>query len=98
MGGNRENLEMGAGTPPSVRGSIYKKKVVLDLGPDRRMVAGIRKEVLTPPTPPPFPPPKRAYPAQGGRRAKMETFLQQLFSATKSLGLTQKHPGSDPLG
>ena len=78
MGGNRENLEMGAGTPPSVRGYIYKKKVVLDLGPDRRMVAGIRKEVLTPPTPPtppPSPPPKERTQPRGVGGPKWKIFF-----------------------
>ena len=53
--------ELGPGTPPSVRGSIYKKKVLRDPGPNTHTAATICKEVLTPP-----PPPKRGYPSAGG--------------------------------
>ena len=38
--------------PPWVRGSIYKKKVLQDPGPNTHTAATICKEVLTPPTPP----------------------------------------------
>ena len=38
--------------PPWVRGSIYKKKVLQDPGPNPHTAATIRKEVLTPPAPP----------------------------------------------
>ena len=50
-GGDWGYLELGPGTPPWVRGSIYKKKVQ-DPGPNTHTAATIRKEVLTPPTPP----------------------------------------------
>ena len=50
MGGaDRGYLELGPGTPPSVRGSIYKKKVLQDPGPKTHTAATIRKEFLTPP-------------------------------------------------
>ena len=67
MGGaDWEYLELGPGTPTSVRGSIYKKKVLQDPGPNTHTVATMRKEVLTPPLPPPPPPPKKGYPGAGG--------------------------------
>ena len=40
---------MGPGTPPWVRGSIEKKKVLQNPGPNTHTAATIRKEVLTPP-------------------------------------------------
>ena len=50
MGGRHWGyLELGPGTPPWVRGSIYKKKVLQDLGPNTHTAATIRKEVFTPP-------------------------------------------------
>ena len=48
-GGDWGNLELGPGTPPWVRGSIYKKKILQDPGPNTHTAATIRKEVLTPP-------------------------------------------------
>ena len=55
------------GPPPWVRGSMYKKKVARDLGPNPHTAPRIRKEVLTPPpdTPPP-PPPQKGVPGYGG--------------------------------
>ena len=41
------------GPPPWVRGSIYKKKVLQDPGPNTHTAATIHKEVLPPPPPPP---------------------------------------------
>ena len=60
-GGDWGYLELGPGTPPWVRGSIYKKKVLQDPGPNTYTVATIRKEVLPPP-----PPSKKGYPGAGG--------------------------------
>ena len=42
-------LDLGPGTPPWVRGSIYKKKILQDLGSNSHTAATVRKEVLTPP-------------------------------------------------
>ena len=39
------------GSPPWVRGSIYKKKFLQLPGPNTPTAATIRKEVLTPPSP-----------------------------------------------
>ena len=65
MGGDNWGYpELGPGTPSWVRGSIYKKKVLQDPGPNTHTAATICKEVLTPtPTPPP---PKKGYPSAGG--------------------------------
>ena len=41
------------GPPPWVRGSMYKKKVLHEPGPNTHTAATIRKEVLTPPHPQP---------------------------------------------
>ena len=46
--------------PPWVRGSIYKKKILQDPGPNTHTAATIRKEVLTPP------PTKKGVPRCGG--------------------------------
>ena len=51
------------GTPPWARGSIYKKKVLQDPGPNTHRATTIGKVVLTPPQPPP---PKKGYPGMGG--------------------------------
>ena len=48
-GGDWGYLELGPGTPPWVRGSIYKKKVLQEPGPNTHTAATIGKEVLTPP-------------------------------------------------
>ena len=53
------------GPPPWARGSIYKKKVLQDPGPNTHTAATIHKEVLTPPPSPP-PPQKKGYPGAGG--------------------------------
>ena len=70
MGGGGGRLGVpGVGTrypPPWVRGSIYKKKVLHDPGPNTHTAATIRKEVLTPPIPPPPHPSKKGYPSAGG--------------------------------
>ena len=42
-------LELGPRTLPQVRGSIYKKNILQDPGPNTHTAATIRKEVLTPP-------------------------------------------------
>ena len=75
------------GPPPWVRGSIYKKKVLQDLGPNPHTAAAIRKEVLTPP--PPTPPPKGTpgY-GGGGEGVKIENslgdhFLSQNYDFTR---------------
>ena len=61
MGGAKWGyLELGPGTPPWVRGSIYKKKVLQDPSPNTHTAATICKEVLTPP------PPTRGTQVQGG--------------------------------
>ena len=49
-GGGLGYLELGPGTPPWVRGSIYKKKILQDPGLNPHTTA-IRKEVFTPPHP-----------------------------------------------
>ena len=49
------HLEMGPGTQPWVRGSIYKKKNLQQPGTNMHTVATIHKEILTPPQPPPPP-------------------------------------------
>ena len=53
-GGERGTWSWDARPPPWVRGSIYKKKVLRDPGPNTHTAATIRKEVLTPPHPPPL--------------------------------------------
>ena len=58
-GGHWGYLELGPGTPPWVRGSIYKKKVLRDPGPNTHTTATIRKEV---------PPPPKGYLGAGGVR------------------------------
>ena len=45
-GGDYGYLELGPKTPPWVRGSIYKKKVLRDPGPNTHIAATISKEVL----------------------------------------------------
>ena len=62
-GGDWGYLELGPGPLPWVRGSMYKKKVLQDPGPNTHTAATIRKEVLTPPPPPP---PQKGYPGAGG--------------------------------
>ena len=57
------------GPQPWVRGSMYKKRVALDLGPNPHTAPRIRKEVLTPdppPTPPAPPAPQKGVPGYGG--------------------------------
>ena len=51
---------------PKVRGSMYKKKVAPDLGPNPHTAPRIRKEVLTPPPPTPPHTPKKGYLGTGG--------------------------------
>ena len=65
-------LGLGPGTPPWVRGSIYKKKVLRDQGPNTHTAATIHKEVLTPPPRPPQPPPKKGTEVRGGTRVKIQ--------------------------
>ena len=68
-GANWGYLELGPGTPPWVRGSIYKKKVIQDPGPNTHTAATIRKEVLTPPHPPQQ---KRGTQVRGGTGVKIQ--------------------------
>ena len=56
-------LELGPGTPPWVRRSIYKKKVLQDPGLNTHTAATVRKEFLTPPH---TQPPKRDTQVRGG--------------------------------
>ena len=79
------------GPPPWVRGSIYKKKVLQDLGLNPHTAAAIRKEVLKPPPPtpdphppPPAPPPqKRGTRVRGGWGVKIEKFIRGSFFLLK---------------
>ena len=59
------------GPPPWVRGSIYKKKVLQDPGPNTHTAATIHKEVLTPP----HPPPKKGTPVRGGTGVKIQKII-----------------------
>ena len=64
MGGGGGQGVPGVGTQdpqPWVRGSIYKKKNLQDLGLNPHTTAAKRKEVLTPP-------PKKRYRGRGGGR------------------------------
>ena len=61
-GGDWGTWSWDPGPPPWVRGSIYKKKVLQDRGPNTHTAATIRKEVLTPP----LSPTKKGYPSAGG--------------------------------
>ena len=72
-------LELGSGTPPWVRGSIYKKKVLQDPSPNTHTAATIRKEDLTPP-PQPTPPPKGVprYRVVGGQILKIHRGIMVL--------------------
>ena len=58
--------ELGPGTPPSVRGSIYKKKILQDPGPNTHTAATIRQEVLTPPLGAPTPTTQKRVRGVGG--------------------------------
>ena len=59
-GGDWGYLELGPGTPPWVRVSIYKQKVLQDPGPNTHTAATIRKAPPQPPTP------KKGVPRCGG--------------------------------
>ena len=60
-------LKLGPETPAWVRGSIYKKKVLQDPGPNTHTAATICKEVLTPHHHPHHHHhPKKGYPSAGG--------------------------------
>ena len=65
------------GPPPWVRGSIHKKKVLQDSGPNTHTAATIRKEVLTPPPPQPptHPPQKRGTQVRGGTGVKIQKII-----------------------
>ena len=69
-------LELGRGTPPWVRGSIYKQKVRHDPGPNTHTAATIRKQVLTPP-------PKKGVPRCGGLRVKIQQNIGGSFLVLK---------------
>ena len=69
-------LELGPETPPSVRGSIYKKKIVQDPGPNPHTAATIRKEVLTPP-------PKGVPRCGGGTGVKIQKIIGGSFLVLK---------------
>ena len=69
------------GPPPWVRGSIYKKKVLQDPGPNTHTAATIRKEVLTPPHPPP--PKKKGTPVRGGTGAEIQKIIGGSFLVLK---------------
>ena len=60
------------GPPLWVRGSIYKKKVLRDPGPNKHTTATIHKEVLTPP-------PKRGTQVQGGKGVKIKNHWGIIF-------------------
>ena len=47
MGAHWGNPELGSKTPPLVRGSTYKKKIMQDLGLNQHTVATIHKKILT---------------------------------------------------
>ena len=65
-GATRGTWSWDLGPPPWGRGSIYKKKVLKDQGPNAHKAATIRKEVLTPPAPPQ----KKGYQVRGGGGAR----------------------------
>ena len=73
------------GPPPWVRGSIYKKKVLQDPGPNTHTMATIHKEVLTPPPTPPTPPPpsKKGTPVRGGTGVKIQKIIGGSFLVLK---------------
>ena len=66
--------------PPWDRGSIYKKKVLQDPGPNTNTTATIRKEVLTPPAPPP--PPKKGVPRCGGGGGGTGVKIQKIIGGS----------------
>ena len=73
------------GPSPLLRGSMYKEKLVQDLGPKRRTVAAIHKaihkKVLSPP---PHDPPKKGVPWYWAvRGVKIEKFIGQSFCLSK---------------
>ena len=68
------------GPPPWVRGSIYKKKVLQDPGPNTHTAATIHKEVLPPPHPPPS---KKGTPVQGGTGVKIQKIIGGSFLVLK---------------
>ena len=76
-GGDWGHLELGPGTPPQVRGSIYKKKVLQDPGPNPHTAAAIREEVLTPP------PEKRGTQVRGGMGVKIRKIIGGSFLILK---------------
>ena len=67
-------LELGIGTPPSVRGFIYKKKVP---GPNTQTAATIRKEVLNPP------PQKKRGTVRGATGVKIQKIIGGSFLVLK---------------
>ena len=72
-----------------VRGSIYKKKVLQDPGPNTHSAVTIHKVVLTP-TPPPSPPPKKGYPGTGGYMGKYFLRCENIFLDALKNNITSK--------
>ena len=68
--------------PPWVRGSIYKKKVLHNPGPNTHTAATIRKEVLTP-LPAPPPPKKGGTQVLGGTGVKIQKITGGSFFILK---------------
>ena len=94
-------MEFTPKTLPWVWGSIYKKKVVQDPGPNPHTAAAIRKEMLPPP-----PPQKEGYLGRGVRGSKSENssgdhFLSQNddFTRLSRLGgmIVRRMSGALPL-
>ena len=75
------NWSWDRGPPQWVRGSIYKKKVLQDPGPNTHTAATIHKEVLPPP-----PHPKKGYPGAGGggTGVKIQKIIGGSFLVLKS--------------
>ena len=67
-GGDWWYPELGPGTPPMGYGSIYKKKILQDTGPNTHTAATIRYSSHNRSFDAPSPPPKKGYPGAGGVR------------------------------
>ena len=91
-GGTGDTMEFEPGTPPLVQGSLYKKKVVQDLGLNQHTAATIRKEFLTPPLP------KMGYPARGTRGTLLARHKERGFSFSvhcpRNIHRNKKNPGT----
>ena len=66
---------------------MYKKKVAQDLDPNPHTAPRIRKELLTPPTPPHPHPPKKGYPSTGGQRGQKRKIHWGLIFSPKMMFL-----------